>query len=420
MKKWTWAVAAAASALVVAGCGGGGGGTASTNNTGFSQLVSFGDSLSDIGTYNVGTVAAVGGGKFTVNSPTAKNWTQLIAAQYNVPTPCPAQTGLANLLPSLTSAGFVGAATQNFSSCRNYAQGSSRVTVQYAPYSAAVQNYIVGATVQGGGTLAQGQSAAASAGFALGLSAVPVVTQMNTHLTNVGGAYTCKELVTIIAGANDVFMNLNGINAVATAVAGPSQSTIQGAVLGATFAGWTNPNQYASPSASSVSTAQAAAFAAVQQAATDLVTDIKTLVLAKGATHVVVGNLPDISQTPYGISLGAQGAALTQQLTLAFNSTLAAGLNGLSGVLLVDLYTQGQSETANPVQYGLTNVTTPACSTTSAANPLQGSSLTCTAASTIAGDTSHYQYADTVHPTPYGYQLIAQFMTLKLIAAGWQ
>jgi len=50
---------------------------------------------------------------------------------------------------------------------------------------------------------------------------------------------------------------------------------------------------------------------------------------------------------------------------------------------------------------------------------LQGSSLTCTANSTIAGDTSHYEFADNVHPTPYGYQLLAQFVTKNLLAAGW-
>ena len=61
-----------------------------------------------------------------------------------------------------------------------------------------------------------------------------------------------------------------------------------------------------------------------------------------------------------------------------------------------------------------------ACSTTSTANPLAGSSLTCTTASTIPGDTSRYQFADSVHLTPYGYKLLAEFVTLKLLAASWQ
>lgn len=63
MKMVKFAFSALATALVLAGCGGGGSDQASTNNTGFSSMVVFGDSLSDIGSYKVGVVAAVGGGR---------------------------------------------------------------------------------------------------------------------------------------------------------------------------------------------------------------------------------------------------------------------------------------------------------------------------------------------------------------------
>ena len=61
---------------------------------GFSSLVSFGDSLSDVGTYQVGTVAALGGGKFTVNGSGARIWTEKLASTVHVAAPCPAQKGL--------------------------------------------------------------------------------------------------------------------------------------------------------------------------------------------------------------------------------------------------------------------------------------------------------------------------------------
>jgi outer membrane lipase/esterase len=32
---------------------------------------------------------------------------------------------------------------------------------------------------------------------------------------------------------------------------------------------------------------------------------------------------------------------------------------------------------------------------------------------------SKYQFADGVHPTPYGYQLLAQFVSKNLAAKGW-
>lgn len=416
MKKWIRALTAVAASVVLASCGGGGGGVAGSNSVGFTQMVVFGDSLSDIGTYKVGTIAAVGGGKWTVNSPTAKNWTELIAAQYKLPTPCPAQTGL----PSVLFTGFVGAPVTNFPDCRNYAQGSSRVTSLYSPSSLGVQEAVYqayggpaglpAATAAANPTAAQ--AAASAAG--LGLMAVPVVTQMNTHLSNVGGSYTGKELVAVLAGGNDFFMNFNGVH---SAAAGGN-----GAALAAKFAGWspTVQGQVFAGGVPATNAAAAAAVAGMAQAATELVNDIKTLVLAKGATHVVVVNLPDVTQTPYLVASDAATLSLGESMITAFNSTLQSGLAGAPGVIVVDAYTQGRDQTVNPAQYGLTNVTTPACSTTSPANPLAGSSIACTAASTIPGDTSHYSYADTVHPTPYGYQLLAQFVSLKLIAAGWQ
>ena len=65
-------------------------------------------------------------------------------------------------------------------------------------------------------------------------------------------------------------------------------------------------------------------------------------------------------------------------------------------------------------------MTTQACSTTSPANPLGGSSLGCTGASTVAADTSGYFYADDVHPTPLGYRLMAQLAQEQMSAAGWR
>ena len=76
-------------------------------------------------------------------------------------------------------------------------------------------------------------------------------------------------------------------------------------------------------------------------------------------------------------------------MATTFNSQLQAGLNG-TAVLYVDAYTQGRDQYTNPAKYGISNVTTPACSATSPANPLAGSSIACTAASTIPGDTSGY------------------------------
>jgi outer membrane lipase/esterase len=401
MKTWKYALAALSAALVVAGCGGGGGETTS-NSAGFTSLVSFGDSLSDIGTYKVGAFAAVGGGKWTVNSATAKNWTEVVAAQYNLPTPCPAQTGIQSIVP-----GIPAVAIHDDATCRNYAQGSSRVTSPFGPNSFAIQQAV----------LAQAGPAAAAAAAGLGLMALPVVNQMANHLTAVGGSYGGKELVTIMAGGNDVFLNLNGVSS-----ASAGGATAVGAAI---FAGWPTLVQSAVAAGGTTATiaASQAAVEGMAKAAMDLVAAINSQVLGKGAKYVVVVNLPDVSQTPFTAGFPAPTLGLINTMVTTFNSTLQSGLAGKAGVIIVDAYTQGRDQIANPASYALTNVTSQACSKTSTANPLvvplKGSSIVCTAASTIAVDTSKYLFADDVHLTPYGNQLLAQFVTLKLATAGW-
>jgi phospholipase/lecithinase/hemolysin len=81
---------------------------------------------------------------------------------------------------------------------------------------------------------------------------------------------------------------------------------------------------------------------------------------------------------------------------------------------LADAYTESTNQAANPAPYGISNATTPACGT----NALGGASLVCNASNVIAGDVSRYQYADDVHPTPYGYELLAKFVLSEMLKAG--
>ncbi|HET8693341.1 MAG TPA: SGNH/GDSL hydrolase family protein, partial [Aquabacterium sp.] len=161
------------------------------------------------------------------------------------------------------------------------------------------------------------------------------------------------------------------------------------------------------------------AVSAMTTAATDLVTDVKTQILAKGATRVAVITVPDISVTPYLVSQGADAANLSNLLVRTFNTALTQGLANTDGVMIVDAYTASQEQHADPAHYGLTNVTQTACDLTNPATNPTSSSLTCKASNLIAGDTSHYLFADGVHPTPYGYKLFAQFVSAKLAARGW-
>ena len=93
MKRFhpSW-VALAATALLVA-CSGGGAGDQSPRVT-YGKIVTFGDSLSDVGSYNVGVVASMGGGRYSINTGEALNWTELLASTLGVDELCAAQTGL--------------------------------------------------------------------------------------------------------------------------------------------------------------------------------------------------------------------------------------------------------------------------------------------------------------------------------------
>lgn len=376
-------LAALAVALLLAACGSG----HDDSGVDFTSTVSFGDSLSDVGTYRVGTIAAIGGGKWTVNGPDAPNWTELVARAAGTPAPCPAQTGLLVNIP-----GLVGAPVMNFPACRDYAQGSARVSQRYAPNAAALQSPPFNEVN-------------------LGLMAVPVTIQMDTHLANVGG-YSGTELVTVMAGGNDLFMNFNGV-----AKASGGGSAAAGAALAA---GWSTAVQALVVLGGSAATdaATAAAYDSMRDAGSELADRVRSRILAKGARHVIVVNLADVSQTPFGLSLDAGSRSVVSNMVTFFNSQLQAGLNG-SGVLLVDAYAQGRLQAASPASFGISNATSPACSTTSPNNPLHGSSLGCTAASTVTADTSGFLYADDVHPAPLGYRLLAQHVIERMRAAGW-
>ena len=109
MKDIRWKLAALAAAAIVAACGGE---TADgpSNKVGINAMVSFGDSLSDIGSYNVGSIAGLGqatggAGRYTVNATTGGQiWTERIAALLPVPTTCSAQTGMYPNIPGLVGA----------------------------------------------------------------------------------------------------------------------------------------------------------------------------------------------------------------------------------------------------------------------------------------------------------------------------
>ena len=190
-------------------------------------------------------------------------------------------------------------------------------------------------------------------------TATPVVTQIQNFLQK--GAVNQGALYSVWAGANDVFFQ-----------------------LGLAQAGAVTPAQVQTN---------------LGIAATQLVQQIATL-NAAGARYIMVFNLPDIGKTPFGVGSG-QGASITS-LSSLYNSTLSAGLDALHiDIIRLNIFGLLDEVIASPAAFGLTNVTSPACTT---------NALLCTAATLVAPNAAQtYAFADSVHPTTAGHQIIADY-----------
>lgn len=348
-------------AAVLAACGGGEDAGNQNPKVAYSHLVSFGDSLSDVGSYKVSGVAAAGGGKFTVNGGDDRIWVERLSATLGLAAPCAAQTGL-NAIEAVV--GFPPVAATDHSGCYGYAQGGARVTNPVGPGNALLFNPADPTTYSN----------------AIGALTRPLVSQVSGHLAANGGAFGGDELVAVMAGGNDTLVNVS--------------------IFGATVAAGGDP-----------AAAAAAATAAMTGVANELVALVKNEILGKGAQRVIVVNLPDLSQTPEFGDQDPAVVAVVSQLVQTFNSTLASGLGSDERLLIVDAYTIDRDQNANPAQYALTDVTHPACG--------DMSSLLCSMQTLVDDANSGFKYADGIHPTPFVHQLLAQLVAVGLAQRGW-
>ncbi len=374
MKKFHVLTTALAAAAFLAGCGGNDAGDQSPREN-LTQVVSFGDSLSDVGTYDVGVVAAAGGGHYSINGKGATglpyiNWTEFLAGTLQLPQPCAAETGLDTLpvAPGYAPVAHTFHDTPSTGNCTNYAQGGARVTDLHGPGNAFYFN----------------PTDPTTSSDAIGQLTVPVQAQIQKYLDDHSNTFNDQQLVTVFAGGNDIFINVGALNA---GLETPTQAVGAMAAAGDQLAGYVN-----------------------------------SMILAHGATHVVVVTLPDVSLTPYALSAGPAAQALVKQMTVAFNTELQKGLTASASLLVVDAFPVSEDQAAHPANYGLSDVTHPVCTSSS--------SLICTKSTLIAAVTptpatapataaNFYQYADSVHPTPFAYSLLATLVAENLALKGW-
>jgi len=388
MKPFLTRIAAASVALLgsllVAGCGGGA--TADTTPAvKISSVKVFGDSIQDSGTF---------GYKFTVQSSDNLIYAERIAANYG-------QT----LCNFFVFTGTTFAANTAKSGCTNFSIGGGRITYTGAGASAA--------------------------------NPLNVGVQMATYATL--GGYTASDLVIIDGGGNDA-ADLVGAYLTIPRDSAKAYSALLGTLL--------TPAQIGAALQGGAATTGQIGATYMTALADKFAAQIKASVLDKGATRVVVMNMPDVTYTPRfqmvldgiaaasgggtaGATARAQSQALFQGWMTAFNTQLASKFSGNDSVIVVDFYKAFQDQVNTPAQFGLSNVKTPAC-------PVKGLGSdglptydfpTCTAtalsAAPPAGVTGgadwwkSYAFSDSFHPTPYGHQLTQQLIAKSLATKGW-
>ena len=388
MKPFLTRIAAASVALLgsllVAGCGGG----ATADTTPAVKITSvkvFGDSIQDSGTF---------GYKFTVQSSDNLIYPERIAANYG-------QT----LCNFYVFTGTTFAANTAKTGCTNFSIGGGRITYTGAGASAANQ--------------------------------LNIGVQMATYASL--ASYTASDLVIIDGGGNDA-ADLVGAYLTIPRDSAKAYSALLGTLL--------TPAQIGAALQGGASTTAQIGATYMTALADKFAAQIKASVLDKGATRVVVMNMPDVSLTPRfqtvldsiaaasgggtaGATARAQSQALFQGWMTAFNTQLAAKFAGNDSVIVIDFYKAFQDQVATPAQFGLSNVKTPAC-------PIKGVGSdglptydfpTCTAtalsAAPPAGATGgadwwkSYAFSDSFHPTPYGHQLTQQLIAKSLATKGW-
>jgi len=395
IKSWSLLLAAA---LLSSACGGGdpdapGRGSPSgapTTKGAFAAVVSFGDSLSDVGTYSPATSQAGDGsapyfgGQFTTNIARTSTsvgtiWVENLATTLNLRV-TPAEVGFGTTSVKCPAAAVPALA----GTCTAYGQGGSRVTDPNG----------IG---KPGGALT-----------------VPLVTQIDNHLKRFA-SFKGTDLILVYGGNNDVLVQFDAF----AAASAQAQADFSAGRITADQARVAQFN------------AQSAAQGELKKAALQLASLVRTQILAKGGKYVAVMTLTDISATPFGNkSVPVNARPVLTDLSKVFNLWLREGLTG-QPVQMLDTFALFKEIYARPDTFGLTNVVDAACdadkiSAVTNGSVSDGSSLFCnnTPGAPFNGmrtgaDANTWLFADGVHPTTGGHKIISNAFTAQFKAFGW-
>jgi len=408
------AVIVGAAVALFTACGGGDDGQAARNTPPLSgvdlQVVAFGTSLSDAGTYATVVGELFGGGRFTTNP--GQVWAQNVSEYFG---------------HTLTPAFIGGFGLQLVArDGLDYAQGGAQVSLS-----------------------------GDSAGL---VPQMPVTWQIQQYLKRYRG-FNDQQLVLVEGGANEIlnFAQDPSFAAFGAAVA-QNQAAFADQARQLIAAGRfpdtvEGQNQAWATVLANFMTTGAADYPMAGEiiaAAQTLAQQVITQIVANGATHVAVVNVPDIGQTPAGwaANQSSPGAgALLTAITSAYNITLQGELQSAVAaqqVVPIDTFAWLDQQIANYQSQGFAvSNTAMACKLAqivanvtayASANPsvLAGTSLTaqqfgqqagsalfCSPQTLVAPDAGvTYMFADSVHPTTALHTAFAQFVEQQLAAAG--
>ena len=129
---------------------------------------------------------------------------------------------------------------------------------------------------------------------------------------------------------------------------------------------------------------------------------IKTL-KDNGANYILVPNIPDIGLTPAVIAQGQIAQAQSTAIANLYNQSMLNGASATgANIIPLDTFSLLQQVSKNPSAYGFTNVTAPACNSSS--------SLLCGTSNLVTPNANNsYFFADGIHPTGRAHQLIADY-----------
>ncbi len=401
-------------------------------NHGFTALVAFGDSLSDMGTYTVLAERTYGlgtsfnipftglpypaGGQFTVNGAATGNWVGDLAQRLNL-----------DITPNLV--GYGGAPGSRYLTPNG---GFSRTPV-FCPFGFQTERHSAFCLdfAEGGAMVSDPMGI----DHDQGALTLPLTQQVSQYLHQFH-RFRPDQLVTVFGGNNDVLSAftqflVNITESVQQQVARAKQNDpTMGPVRQQEIATQALGQEY--------QTALVHAQHQIDQAADDLAR-LTLRIIEHGARYVLVYTLPDSAETPFGRGLpytlrdfpqpppagyvchASETLAPCRLLSLLVNRFNQRLLDNLQGkpVKIFDSHQLFKELVAHPGSYGFTHATVPWCS------PKVPSSLLCnldtpnkTAGATVQ-DLSSWLFADDIHPTPAGYQVLADQTWSELERFGW-